>query len=260
MIEAIILSHGKGELEQILKDVATVCDIAVHYVEISGTLPEKMEGAEKTAEREDGLLFFTEDPDAESVASLRGRVGSDGRAWLSLPPDEDAVHALAARCRDWVYEKGIVWLRIDSDVSPRHFPVCRDIVKALFAMCLLRTRPERLQHVLRARLPSEGGNPFPDMESVLRDLEAGLSLRDRVALAHFEGGYPDLTDSALAVYILGHYLWPPNPDLLKDCALVEGIPEDQMDDTIAVSMIIAALTEKLRQTHRLRVVPGGRNV
>ncbi|TWI65067.1 hypothetical protein LZ24_03059 [Desulfobotulus alkaliphilus] len=256
MIEAIVLASHGNQLEKMLADLGRSYGIAV-------LTEERSEGQESQNPlspvdmKADGWVFFTEDPDSDAAAAIRSELRAGSGAWLSLPPDEDAVHTLAARCREWVYEKGIVCLGFTSDVEPSQFSVCCEIARALFAMCLLRTRPERLHDALKTKLPESGGSSFPDIDSVLKDLVERMTLRDKVALAHFEEGLPVLADSALAVYILGHYLWPPNPELLEDCARKEGLGENEMDETLAVTIIIACLMEKLKASHRLRLVPGG---
>ncbi|TYT74249.1 hypothetical protein [Desulfobotulus mexicanus] len=256
MIEAIVIGSTGNELEKMLADLGRSYGIAV-LTEETGEGQGDQNTLFPVEMQADGWVFFTEDPDSESAAAVRARVRSGSGPWLSLPPDEDAVHALAARCREWVYESGIVCLGFAADVAPSQFSVCSEIAKALFAMCLLRTRPERLHEALKTRMPESGETFFPDIDSVLKDLIERMTLRDKVALAHFNEGLPALADSTLAVYILGHYLWPPNPDLLEDCARREGLREKEMDETLAVSIIIACLMEKLKESHRLRLVPGG---
>lgn len=255
MIESVVPGCDSNGFSRMVAEIAGIYGLRVLE-------PDRMDSG-KTGLRSpwgmdtrgDGFLFFTEDPDTDFATRLRSLVREKGGHWLSLPPDEDAVHTLAARARDWIYENGIVCLQISGDVPQAQRIVCRDVLKALFAMCLLRTRPERLQEALRTRIPDAEKNPYPDIASVIEDLEARLPLRDKVALARFDESLPMLVDSALAVYIMGHYLWPPNPELLADCAEKAGLPPERMEENTALPILLEALLVQLKKTCLLRVVP-----
>lgn len=251
MIESILVGCENEGFRQMVTDIARSYGILL--LETCETT-DSMETSWHLDKRAEGILFFTEDPDTDTVNALRTLAGNCQKPWLCLPPDEDAVHTLAARTRDWIHGKGIGSMQLACDIGFSRLSVCGDILKACFAMCLLRTRPDRLQDALKSRPLLQEDSPYPDVASVLADLDLRLPLRDKVTLAHLDGEFPSVADSALAVYILGHYLWPPNEALLADCARRGGLAVEEMEEQVAVEILLDALLDHLRKTCRLRLV------
>ena len=80
-----------------------------------------------------------------------------------------------------------------------------------------------------------------------------MSLKDRTRIASMDEG--DLIDLhfSLGAYVRNEFgLWSGNDDLLNDCRQMSGITFMHPDD--AAAFIIGELWERLRKTHKLRII------
>ncbi len=90
------------------------------------------------------------------------------------------------------------------------------------------------------------------IKAVIERLIVELPLRERTRIARMEEDDLIFLDPALGTYIRDKYLWNGNVPLIIDCIQKSG--KEVMDENRASAMIIHALWEYLRDTHRLRVV------
>ncbi len=99
---------------------------------------------------------------------------------------------------------------------------------------------------------TRGGLPVT-VEQAVERLKAALSLKDRVAVANSSADQLDEIYRWLAEYIKKAFgLYGANHDLLRACAAHAGLADALADE--ACMIIIRALWEDLRRTHRIRLV------
>ena len=91
------------------------------------------------------------------------------------------------------------------------------------------------------------------VEQAVERLQAALSLKDRVAVANTGADQLDTVYRWLAEYIKKAFgLYAGNPELLQACGAYAGLSDTLPDE--ACMVIIRALWEELRRTHRMRLV------
>jgi hypothetical protein len=91
------------------------------------------------------------------------------------------------------------------------------------------------------------------VDDAVSRLVAGLSLKDKTTIANMTMGEIGSLRGTLGEYVDKAFgLWSGNTELLESCRSVWEEEIDREDD--AVMVIVHALWEKLRETHRLRVV------
>ncbi len=102
--------------------------------------------------------------------------------------------------------------------------------------------------------PAGAGEGQPaTVEQAVERLKAALSLKDRVAVANTGSDQLDEIYRWLAEYIKKAFgLYTGNPELLRSCAAYAGSGDPLPDE--ACMVIIRALWEELRRTHRMRLV------
>ncbi len=100
----------------------------------------------------------------------------------------------------------------------------------------------------------DAGQKYPTtVEQAVERLKGALSLKDRVMVANTDAERLDELYRWLAEYIKKNYgLYSGNPELMTSCAAYAGVGEPLPDEVCMV--IIRALWEELRRTHRMRLV------
>ncbi len=95
--------------------------------------------------------------------------------------------------------------------------------------------------------------PFPGtVDEVIDTLLDEMPLRDRVQIARMKEDRLLFVSPALENYIRNKFLWDGNKYLLKDCMKRSG--REVIDEYEAAAVIIHALWENLKETHRMRLV------
>lgn len=99
-------------------------------------------------------------------------------------------------------------------------------------------------------------NPAPilpeTIEGVLERLIDELPLRDKSQIANMKESDLPLIHSTFGSYIRNKYLWGGNEPLILDCLYKSG--KNDIDENEVAGIIIHALWDELRKTHRLRIV------
>ncbi|MGD9162857.1 MAG: hypothetical protein PVG39_30910 [Desulfobacteraceae bacterium] len=99
-------------------------------------------------------------------------------------------------------------------------------------------------------------NPDPlfpgTIEEVIEKLLYEMSLKEKTRIANMDESDLLYLYPTLGSYIRNRFLWKENKPLIQDCMNRSG--RDDIDGDEASAVIINALWEHLKTTHRLRIV------
>jgi len=134
--------------------------------------------------------------------------------------------------------------------DPEIYRKTRDILESAFHIGMIKkVRPD----LDRDRDSIKPDGPPKSVEEAVDLLVAKLPLKDKVTLANMTREELSGLDTSLGKYIRNNFkLWSRNSVLLETCRFFSDKDELTADD--AASIIITALWEKLRKTHKLRVI------
>jgi len=91
------------------------------------------------------------------------------------------------------------------------------------------------------------------VQQVVDEIIAELPLTDRIALANLDDEKIHVLELTLELYIQKKLdEWIPNQELLESCR--KYAEQESIEASNAPSIIVRLLWEKLRETHRLRVI------
>jgi hypothetical protein len=95
---------------------------------------------------------------------------------------------------------------------------------------------------------------FPEtVDQAVDDIIGELTLQDKIAMANLDEGQMPLFERLLAEYI-GRKLetWSVNQSLMEDC--LKRVGDKSFGPAEAPTVILRELWERLRKTHKLRIV------
>ena len=179
------------------------------------------------------------------------------KAWLQVDFGQmDPVEA-ATEVHRWVVAKGIRILNVAgprASKDPEIYSETYHAIRGLIMLDAMESAPGTKVHELKLadvalRLPI-----WPrTVDDALEILERILPLRDRVNIAGMDGD--DVLDlhMTLGEWIRNNFgLWHGNYQLITNAGVRIGSAITSADD--ASNVIVSALSERLRRTHRLRVI------
>lgn len=172
---------------------------------------------------------------------------------LHLDLSQTAAFAAARQLSDWLRESGIRVLNVAgprASEDPAIYQKTRDIITTAI-----------LLGQVAAAQPTQGRGPADSapealpatIEAAIALLIADMSLKDRATVANMSASELDFLRPTMGRHILDRFgLEKANAALLNACRFSAG--KTRITPAKAVDVIIAALWDKLRQSHRLRRV------
>ena len=270
-----IISGGQTGVDQAALDVAIKLDIS-HGGWIprgrlteSGPLPQKYklqetrsssysERTEKNVLDADGTLIISRGPLTGGSEYTREMAVKHNRFWLHIDLSQNAAFEAATIVNDWILQKKIAILNVAGPRASKDSRIYEDTVNILESVYYLGLVKGSMSGSI-----ANNNFSFPDLtanspaprslaEAVER-LILKMSLKDKTTVANMSPAELPALHSELGGYILNNFaLLSGNQALIESCRLAS---EDKFQhDEDAVGVIIKALWEKLRQTHKLRII------
>jgi len=165
----------------------------------------------------------------------------------------ESIHKMSDRLGSWVFENGIssLMFKTDDSITSDKSDLIQGLFESLVYILLMRTNPEALASPIHVKSPDYSSCSF-SVESVVADLLQTIPLKDRVIISNMvESELPDVL-LVMGITILSKYYWPKNNLLLDDCIKLSG--RQNLEEFEIAEIIIKKLWEKLRKTHRLRLL------
>lgn len=235
----------------------------------SGILPAKYrlqetqsssysERTEKNVIDSDGTLIISRGPMSGGSEYTRQMAVKHNRPWFHIDLSRTAAFHAATAIRDWIMEKGLEVLNVAgprASEDPTIYEYTLNILESVYYLGLVESSMSANGNVInRIHLQKKQPEKWPQSVSqAVQRLMSNMSLKDKITVANMSRVELAGLHSNLGRFIMDNFgLLSGNRELMKSCRSVSKDVLLQEED--AVRVIIAALWEELRQTHKLRVV------
>jgi hypothetical protein len=212
---------------------------------------------EKNVGDADGVLIISRGLKSDTT-QLAVRIALEKeRQLLSIDLEQYPMFEAASLIGSWISQKQIKVVFITGPAAsqdPLIYEQTKKILETAFYLSFVKTGLGNEPGQLRMEYQEQLDSAYPQSvaEAVTR-LKTALSLKDRATLANMQVAELDHLRLGLGEYVKKHFgLYGDNKTLLSSCAAVGGLKQPLADE--ACSVILRALWEDLRQTHRLRVI------
>jgi hypothetical protein len=204
----------------------------------------------------DGLLIVSYGELQGHAEAMRQKALAHDHPWLHADLVRRSKFDAALTIRNWIVERRIAALTVSGASSVEHPAIgaaTRDLIESVYYLLQIGWRPEQ---GAAATPPAEAVVMPATVAEAVGSLIGTLPLKDRTLLANLSAGELSSLNPSLGEYILRRFdLAHGNADLLASCRFVAGAAgSDAMPPESAAAVILHALWEELRRTHRLRVV------
>jgi len=213
---------------------------------------------EKNVLAADATLIISRGPLTGGSEYTREMAVRHNRRWLHIDLERIAAFKAATTINDWIAKQEIATLNVAGPRASKDPKIYKDTFNIMESVYYLG--------LVQGNLPAaEAGQssisdtadlltPKPqNIGEAIERLISRMPLKDKTMVANMSPDELPNLYLSLGGYIMNNFgLLSGNPDLLESCRLkAEGSFRHEED---AVAVIIKALWEKLRHTHRLRVI------
>jgi len=214
---------------------------------------------EKTVAAADGVVFFLRGDDPMvACRHIRKAAREHRRPLMVVDLDQQTGFMASRQIAEWITEHRIRTLYVDgvcSDSAEGAFSSnVGSILEASLFLAMMETGvTSPLQSVVdKTRFVSADVRPH-SVEAALDHLEATLSLKDKATIANMVVGELASLHFTLGDYINRHFgLFTQDSELMIDCRRRSG--QWALEPSAAAAFIIRQLWERLRNTHRIRII------
>jgi hypothetical protein len=177
------------------------------------------------------------------------------RPWLHINLNKTPAFKAAYLVSSWIKENTIEILNIAGPRASKDQRIYQDVsklIEGIYYLGLMKTsRPDWQTSQKNNRSASE--KPPRTVHAAIERLISELPLKEKTTIANMSEAELIKLNTYLGRYILDKYsLWSGNEDLLESCLAIAEYPLHNEDDAVAV--IVKELWQKLKATHRLRIV------
>lgn len=234
----------------------------------SGILPEKYrlkelptagykQRIEQNVIDSDGTVIISHGEPTGGAEYSRKMTDKHHRPRLHVDLKENSTFVIASKINTWVMENNIEVLNVTGSRVSEDSTIYKDtldIVEGAILLGLIQSKPGDLggddhtsEYLNKDRIP-----PGTVDEAVVK-LISEMPLHDRVQMANFKKDQLARLDVSLGPYIKDQFLRNGvNIPLLESCMTASGT--QTLDEMDATRVIIEKLWEKLKETHRLRIL------
>jgi len=270
-----IISGGQTGVDQAALDVAIKLAVAhggwipKGRLTESGPLPAKYnlmetlsssyaERTEKNVQDADGTLIISRGLLTGGSEYTREMASKHDRPWLHIDLSQMAAFQAAVAINQWILQNEIEILNVAgprASKDPSVYKNASDILESAYYLGLAETSMSgagNLKDLLQSQAEPPPAVPRTADEAVDR-LLSDMPLKDKTTIANMSHVELPNLQLTLGGYILNNFgLLAGNRELIRSCRAQAGNIFQHDEDAVAV--IIDALWEKLRKTHKLRVV------
>ena len=270
MIERIIVSRSAG-VAAVALDLAiklgfdhggwAPADVAVPEKYRLERFPDDRSAAivEKAVAAADGALFFVQGGDPTTACrQIRRTARQQGRPLMAVDLDRQTGFMASRQIAEWVIAHRIHSLYVDGACDDEAEAACSgsvaNILEASLFLAMMETGvASPLQSVAADTRRPRVAVPPQDIEAALDFLENTLSLKDRATIANMAVGELASLNVTLGDYINRNFdLYLEGSALLTDCRRRSG--QWTLAPEAAAAFIVRRLWERLRDTHRIRII------
>jgi len=224
-----------------------------HLSEMSGT--SYGQRTEQNVIDANGTLIISHGQLVDGSDYTRKMAIKHRRPWLHIDLNQTPAFRAATLIHSWLDENAIEILNVAGPRASKDNQIYRAVLKLIESVNYLelmntdRSEAAKFRDHLRA---SAAEQPKTVQEAVER-LVAELPLKEKTTIANMVEEELIQLHAYLGRFILDQFgLWSGNEKLSASCLAAAKYPLHDADDAVAV--IVKELWQKLRQTHKLRIV------
>ena len=213
---------------------------------------------EKNVVDADGTLIISHGPLTGGTEYTREMAIRHSRPWLHIDLDRTAAFHAATIINNWILQKKIAILNVAgprASEDPAIYQDTSNILESVYYLGLVDSRMAADEN-LKKQLPSPIESSEKEPQNVAEALErliSNMPLKDKTTVANMSRNELPGLHLSLGGYIMNNFgLLSGNRELMNSCRSASKDLLRHEED--AVTLIITALWEKLRQTHKLRVI------
>ena len=207
---------------------------------------------EKNIVDSDGTLILAQGEFQKEVGLLKKWADKHHRPLMHMDLACTPAFRAAQILATWIRQQRIETLHVDGpeeDRNPELYHRTLNIIESAYHLHLIDDSMGGLEKDLAKEAPEPPGT----LEQAVNRLISDLPLRDKVSIANMTFDELGSLDPVLGDDIGFEFgLWNKNASLIESCRFASG--QKQINPARASRIIIEALWEKLRKTHKLRVV------
>jgi hypothetical protein len=269
-----LISSGQPGVERAALDVAIKLDIpyggwiakgrwtsdgvlSTAYVLQETTSPDIGESIEKNVRDSDGSFILIRGMSPEPIKFIIDLVERHNRPYLIIDLTEIPAFKAATMLNAWIKNHDIEILhvtgsRTEDDSKIYHYGF--NILESMMYLGLVGEGPAGFFRTPRTRSKSTIESKAPhDVDQAVDRLIRELPLREKTIMANLTFGELDPLQKTLGRYIREKFeLTIGNPGLTASCSFVN--KKAIQNENEAARVIIEKLWEKLRKTHKLRII------
>jgi len=216
------------------------------------------ERTEKNVLAADATLIISRGPLTGGSEYTREMAVRHNRLWLHIDLERMAAFQAATTINDWISKQGIAVLNVAgprASKDPKIYNDTFNILESVYYLGLVQGNLPAAE-TGQASISDAADLLTPKPQSTdeaVEQLISRMPLKDKTTVANMSPDELPNLYLTLGGYIMNNFgLLSGNPKLLESCRLkADGSFRHEED---AVAVIIKALWEKLRHTHRLRVI------
>ena len=199
----------------------------------------------------DGTVIVSHGPLDGGSALTRKLAQSHGKPFIHIDLTQTTKFDAALTLADWISSQSIRVLNVAgprASKDPKIYQATADLLESTYYLYLTRDGQTM------ATRPESAFAPLPrTIETAVERLEREMPLKDRTTLANMTDFELEGLESTLGRHIGERYeIWSENDALVGSCH--EYAAKERLDVTDPPMIIIFALWEKLKNTHKLRIV------
>jgi len=205
----------------------------------------------------DGTLILTHGNLTGGSALTQKITNQHGRPCLHIDLNKIIAFDAALKISTWVEENSISVLNVAgsrASKDKRIYDATMGILESAYYLGLSKGKPDSLQTLFSRKERAKERSYKPrTVSKAVDDLIFKLPLKDKATIANMTEQELFSLHFSLGQYIRNKYgIWNGNEELLSNCRLL--LKKDTVHGDEVSSLIIKELWEKLRKTHRLKVI------
>lgn len=206
---------------------------------------------EKNIHEARGVLVLCQNTARETFHVQKKLANRYGKDFLRVDLEKISKFECALTISRWVFENSIEVLYVTGEQDSKDktlYETALDILETVLYLDQVESGKPMAEKPSKPRQTSPGS-----LEEAVECLKTELPLKDRVTIAQMTFGELAGLNLTLGKYIRDSFgLWSGNPPLVDSCKAYRG--SENLNNEDVPLIIIQALWETLKSTHRLRVV------
>jgi hypothetical protein len=213
------------------------------------------ERTEQNVIESDGTVIISHGNLTEGSDFTRKMAIKHDRPWLHVDLNKISAFKAAIQINSWLADNKIETLNVAGPRASKNKRIYQDVLSLLesvYYLTLMKNNKPKSRY-LHEPNSNTFKTPPRTVEAAVGKLISEMSLKDKAIIANMNEAELINLNASLDKYILDKFdLWSDNEELKESCSAVSEYPIHDEDDVVTI--IIKQLWQKLRHTHKLKIV------